>query len=54
MKITLQTSGRQRSRAHRALFDRDLPFKPKAERRRDVYQRRAKNRKHDQHGLDNI
>lgn len=53
MKISLQTAGRQRTRAHRVLFDRDLPFKPKSERRRDTYQRRVKNRRQDHTNWDN-
>lgn len=47
MKITLYTT-KPKTRAHRVLFDRDLPFRPKAERRRDTYQRRAKNQRHAQ------
>lgn len=39
--ITL-TIQRPRTRAHRVLFQADLPFSPKVERNRRQYQRRAK------------
>ncbi len=32
------------TRAHRVLWDRDLPFRAKAERNRVAYQRRPKHR----------
>ena len=44
MKLKLQ-SPKLRSRAHRALFDNELPFRGRAERRRDTYQRRLKNQR---------
>jgi hypothetical protein len=31
-------------RHHRALFDRDLPFRGRKEQRKDLYQRRPKHR----------
>ena len=39
---------RTRSRAHKILFDKDLPFRPKREKRQDGYQRRLKNQRHSQ------
>ena len=36
---------RQRTRAHRVLFDRDLPFKPKVEPSKLAYKRRDKHQK---------
>jgi len=44
MKITVQVP-KSRSRSHRVLFDRDLPFRPRSEQRRDGYQRREKNQR---------
>ena len=41
---------KRRPAGHRALFDDNLPFKPKTERRRDTYQRREKHNKN--HGKD--
>ena len=32
----------KRTRAHRVLFDSDLPFKPRTERNKMAYQRKAK------------
>lgn len=38
-------------RAHKALFDEDLPFKPKVEKpKKGQYRRRDKHRKQDQWG----
>lgn len=39
--VTL-TIQRPRTRAHRVLFQADLPFSPKVERNRKQYQRQAK------------
>ena len=36
---------RQRTRAHRVLFDRDLPFKPKVVESKLRYKRREKHQK---------
>ena len=36
---------RQRTRAHRVLFDRDLPFKPKVVPSKLAYKRREKHQK---------
>lgn len=44
MKLKLSTQ-KHRSRAHRVLFDNDLPFRGRTERRRDTYQRRLKNQR---------
>lgn len=33
---------RTKSRDHKVLFDRDLPFKPKSEKSKMAYQRRPK------------
>lgn len=33
-----------RTRAHRVLFDKELPFQPRREQSRKQYQRRPKNR----------
>jgi hypothetical protein len=33
-----------KGRYHRALFDDDLPFQPKVEKRKDLYQRKPKYR----------
>jgi hypothetical protein len=51
MKITLHVP-KSRSRSHRVLFDRELPFRPKSERRRDLYQRRVKNQRQRQESWD--
>ena len=44
MKITLPPL-KPRSASHRALFDRELPFRGRKEERKDQYQRRAKHQK---------
>ena len=44
MKIQIPKS-EQRTRAHRVLFDRDLPFRGRKEERKDLYQRRQKHSK---------
>jgi hypothetical protein len=36
-------------RSHRALFDRDLPFRGRVERPKKVYQRRPKHKNQDHH-----
>ena len=41
--FTLQIAAPQQ-RAHRALFDRDLPFQPKVEKCRKAYVRKPKHR----------
>jgi hypothetical protein len=42
-----------RSASHRALFDREQPYRPKTERRRDRYTRHCKNqRQHQEHWGD--
>ena len=42
MKIILPQV-KQRPAGHRALFNKDQPYQPKKEKRRDQYQRRYKN-----------
>ena len=42
MKILLPQV-KQRPAGHRALFDKNQPYQPKKEKRRDQYQRRYKN-----------
>ena len=42
-KVTVEF--RQRTRAHRVLFDRDLPFKPKVVPSKLAYKRRDKHQK---------
>jgi hypothetical protein len=41
------TVAKPKRRVHHMLFDDDLPFKPKSERRKDGYQRRPKHRSRD-------
>lgn len=41
MQIQIPRSN-TRTRAHRVLFDRDLPFRGKKEERKDLYKRRDK------------
>jgi hypothetical protein len=36
-----------KQRRHRALFDRDLPFRQRVERPKTEYRRRAKHQRHD-------
>ena len=43
MKTTKRTRNPQ-PRAHRVLFDRDLPFRPKTEQNRVLYRRNTKHR----------
>lgn len=43
MKLKLQVP--QKTRAHRVLWDRDLPFKPKREDSKVSYRRKAKHPK---------
>ena len=43
MKTSKRTSNPQ-PRAHRVLFDRDLPFRPRTEQNRVLYRRRTKHR----------
>jgi len=43
----MKTTNRTRTphpRAHRVLFDRDLPFRPQTEQNRVLYQRHTKHR----------
>ena len=48
MKTTIQIKlPRQRSRAHRVLFDENSPFKPKVVQSKLQYSRRAKHPKRD-------
>ena len=45
-KETIKIEFKTRTRAHRVLFDRDLPFKPKVvESKKGVYKRRDKHQK---------
>lgn len=49
MKILIPHS-KPRSASHRALFDRDQPYRPKTEQRRNLYKRHSKNqRQHQEH-----
>lgn len=44
-KETLTITFKTRTRAHRVLFDRDLPFKPKVVESKLRYKRREKHQK---------
>lgn len=39
-------------RRHRALFDRDLPFRGRKEERKDLYRRRSKHQKREWSNYD--
>jgi hypothetical protein len=41
-----------RRRAHRALFDRELPFRARREQPKNQYQRRVKNRRQLEEWID--
>ncbi len=44
-KQTIKIEFNTRTRAHRVLFDRDLPFKPKVVQSKLAYKRREKRQK---------
>lgn len=46
-KQTVMTLAQKRGRVHRVLFDQDLPFRGRAEERKDAYRRQPKHRNRD-------
>lgn len=49
MKVIVKVSDIAK-RHHRALFDRNLPFRARQEQRQDLYKRKPKHRKDDRSG----
>lgn len=46
MKIKITIKVPKKKRAHKALFDADLPFKPKVEKNKKAFKRHKKHKKH--------